>query len=251
MPDLWDELRRTTQSRIGLGRAGNALPTPAELEFRSAHAEARDAVHDALDVDDLLAQLAAAEFTAPPVVTSQATTRDEYLRRPDLGRLLAEPLRTATKAGGLVIVLADGLSARAVTAHAVPLLVELARVMPSPAPHAVVVATQARVALGDQIGESLGADAVLVLIGERPGLSVTDSLGAYLTYAPRTGRSDAERNCVSNIHPPDGLGYPRAARAIAGLLAAALEAGESGVRIKDRSDHALPAAGGGLDALPS
>lgn len=250
MPDLWDELRRTTQARIGLGRAGNALPTPAELEFRSAHAEARDAVHDALDVDDLLAQLAAAEVAAPPVVTSQASSRDEYLRRPDLGRLLAEPLQPATEAGGLVIVLADGLSARAVTAHAVPLLTELARVMPAPAPPTVVVATQARVALGDQIGESLGADAVLVLIGERPGLSVTDSLGAYLTYAPRTGRSDAERNCVSNIHPPDGLGYPRAARAIAGLLAAALEAGESGVRIKDRSDHALP-GGGGLDALPS
>ena len=250
MADLWDELRRTTQARIGLGRAGNALPTPAELEFRSAHAEARDAVHDALDVDDLLAQLATAGFAAPAVVASQASSRDEYLRRPDLGRRLTEPLPPATEAPGLVVVLADGLSAGAVTAHAVPLLAEFVSIAPGHATPAVVVATQARVALGDQIGESLGAAAVLVLIGERPGLSVTDSLGAYLTYAPRTGRSDAERNCVSNIHPPDGLGYPRAARAIAGLLVAALEAGESGVRIKDRSDHALPGPGG-LDALPS
>ncbi|MHA3704938.1 ethanolamine ammonia-lyase subunit EutC [Jatrophihabitans sp. YIM 134969] len=246
MTDLWEQLRRTTQARIGLGRAGNALPTPAELEFRSAHAEARDAVHDTLDVDDLARQVASAGFGDPLVVRSRAATRDEYLRRPDLGRVLAEPLHAAP-VSGLVVVLADGLSARAVSAHAVPLLVELARL--TDPPDAVVVATQARVALGDRIGESLGAAAVLVLIGERPGLSVTDSLGAYLTYAPRAGRHDAERNCVSNIHPPDGLGYPRAARAVAGLLAAAIEAGESGVRIKDRSDHALPA--GGLDALPS
>ena len=250
--DLWAELRRTTQARIGLGRAGNALPTAAELEFRAAHAEARAAVHDALDVDDLVAQVGAAGFARPVVVTSQAATRDEYLRRPDLGRVLAEPLSPAPDArGGLVVVLADGLSARAVSAHAVPLLAEFARVAPDSAPTAVVVATQARVALGDRIGESFKADAVLVLIGERPGLSVTDSLGAYLTYAPRAGRTDAERNCVSNIHPPDGLGYPRAARAIAGLLAAAIVAGESGVRIKDRSDHALPPGAGGLDALPS
>lgn len=249
MADLWEELRRTTQARIGLGRAGNALPTPAELEFRSAHAEARDAVHDALDVDDLVAQLAAAGFDAPLLAASQAGSRDEYLRRPDLGRVLAEPLQPATDVrGGLVVVLADGLSARAVSAHAVPLLVELARQTPDRVLTAVVVATQARVALGDRIGESLDADAVLVLVGERPGLSVTDSLGAYLTYAPRAGRTDAERNCVSNIHPPDGLGYPRAARAITGLLAAAIAAGESGVRIKDRSDHALE-TGPGLDAL--
>ena len=245
--DVWDELRRTTQARIGLGRVGNALPTAAELEFRAAHAEARDAVHDPLDVDDLLAQLAAAGFASPLVVTSQAADRDEYLRRPDLGRVLTEPLQAATT-GGLVVVLADGLSARAVATHAVPLLAEFARSAPEHAPAAVVVATQARVALGDRIGEFLGAHTVLVLIGERPGLSVTDSLGAYLTHAPRAGRTDAERNCVSNIHPPDGMGYPRAARAIAGLLAASIAAGESGVRIKDRSDHALP-AGGGLDAL--
>lgn len=244
--DLWDTLRRSTQARIGLGRVGNALPTAAELEFRAAHAEARDAVHEPLDVDDVARQLDAAGFGKPVVVTSRAAGRDEYLRRPDLGRVLAEPLHQATP-HELVVVLADGLSARAVTAHAVPLLAEFVRVAPASDPPAVVVATQARVALGDRIGESLGATAVLVLIGERPGLSVTDSLGAYLTYAPRAGRTDAERNCVSNIHPPDGLGYPRAARAIAGLLSAAVAAGESGVRIKDRSDHALP--GGSTTAL--
>lgn len=240
MADLWTELRRTTQARIGLGRAGNALPTRAELEFRVAHAAARDAVHDPLDVERLVADLTTTGFTAPLVVTSAARSRDEYLRRPDLGRRLGIPLQGATEAcGGLVVVVADGLSARAVHAHAVPFLQRFVDGSPVPVTH-VVVATQARVALGDHVGAALGAAAVLVLIGERPGLSVADSLGAYLTYDPRPGRTDAERNCVSNIHPPEGLGYERAARAVHGLLAAAVGAGRSGVAVKDRSDHALP-----------
>ncbi len=232
--EFWDGLRRTTQARIGLGRSGNALPTAAELEFRAAHADARDAVHDCLDVVALAQHLQPLGLADPLLVTSRARSREEYLRRPDLGRETAEPILAPAQSADLAVVLADGLSARAVETHAVPLLEALLdQVSSSLAPP--TIATQARVALGDHIGQALGARAVLVLIGERPGLSVNDSLGAYLTYAPRPGRSDAERNCVSNIHPPDGLGYAAAARVIAGLLQASFRLGESGVRVKDRS----------------
>lgn len=245
-PDLWTSLRRTTRARIGLGRAGNAVPTSAELAFRAAHAGARDAVHDALDVDDLRAQVQAADLGDPAVVTSRAVSRAEYLRRPDLGRQLGEDASLRVDDADLAVVLADGLSARAVSAHAVSLLVELRRSLGDRL-GVPVIATNARVALGDPIGEALGARAVLVLVGERPGLSVHDSLGAYLTYAPRIGRHDAERNCVSNVHPPDGLGYEAAARAIAGLVEASFVLGESGVRVKDRSRAAL--TGEAADAL--
>ncbi len=243
---LWSRLRSTTPARIGLGRAGNGLPTAAELPFRSAHAQARDAVHTPLDVPALAGELALLDLGEPVRVASRAVDRAEYLRRPDLGRLLAEPSRRAAAAlrwpavaaerPRLLVVVADGLSARAVSAHTVGLLREL---LPALRPHhriaAPVIASQARVALGDPIGAAAGADCVLVLIGERPGLSVTDSLGAYLTFAPRPGRTDAQRNCVSNIHPPDGLSYAQATRSIAALLAAIVELGESGVRVKDRS----------------
>jgi ethanolamine ammonia-lyase small subunit len=250
MTEFWDALRRTTQARIGLGRAGNALPTSAVLELSAAHSTARDAVHEPLDVDDLAAQLTAAGFAEPARITSRAADRAEYLRRPDLGREPSGPVDCTSvwvqstssepaPPAGLAVVLGDGLSARAVHAHAVPLLTEL-RPLLSLTLGTPVIATQARVALGDHVGAASGARAVLVLIGERPGLSVADSLGAYLTWAPRPGRSDAERNCVSNIHPPDGLAHATAARAIAGLLAAAAELGESGVRVKDRSRAALP-----------
>jgi ethanolamine ammonia-lyase small subunit len=236
---FWDALRRSTQARIGLGRAGNGLPTRAELEFRAAHAAARDAVHDVLDVTALGARLERLGLGTPVVVASCASDRAEYLRRPDLGRTPAGALPAAVDAD-LAVVLADGLSARAVEAHAVPFLEALLAVTQL-RPAAPVIATQARVALGDHVGAALGARAVLVLIGERPGLSVNDSLGVYLTYAPRPGRHDAERNCVSNIHPPDGLGYADAARVVAGLLTASFALGESGVRVKDRSSVALDA----------
>ena len=237
-PDFWDALRRTTQSRIGLGRAGNGLPTKAELEFRAAHAAARDAVHDELDVPGLAAAVQALHLGDPVVVTSQAADRAEYLRRPDLGREPAVELDLAAHGDDLAVVLADGLSARAVSTHAVPFLQALLALITSTVA-VPVIATQARVALGDHIGAALGVRAVLVLIGERPGLSVNDSLGGYLTYAPRPGRLDAERNCVSNIHPPDGLGYADAARVVAGLLEASFALGESGVRVKDRSTAEL------------
>ena len=239
--DFWDALRRTTQSRIGLGRAGNGLPMKAELEFRAAHAAARDAVHDELDVAALSARLKALWLGDPVVVASRAADRAEYLRRPDLGREPATVLDLPAHGDDLGVVFADGLSARAVSTHAVPFLEALLGSITSSVA-VPVIATQARVALGDHIGAALGVRAVLVLIGERPGLSVNDSLGVYLTYAPRPGRHDAERNCVSNIHPPDGLGYADAARVVAGLLTASFTLGESGVRVKDRSKAELGAS---------
>ena len=240
--DFWDALRQTTQARIGLGRAGNGLPTTAELDFRAAHAVARDAVHDELDVAALVSRLKSLWLGDPLAVASRAAGREEYLRRPDLGREPAADLDLPASGDDLAIVLADGLSARAVENHAVPLLEALlgqvsGSMSASVAPP--VIATQARVALGDHIGAAMHVRAVLVLIGERPGLSVNDSLGVYLTYAPRPGRVDSERNCVSNIHPPDGLGYAEAARVVAGLLTASFALGESGVRVKDRSRAAL------------
>jgi ethanolamine ammonia-lyase small subunit len=248
--DPWAALRRATRARIGLGRAGNAQPMAAELAFRVAHAAARDAVHQPLDVDALEESLRDAGLDAPARVSSQARDRSEYLRRPDLGRALdadaEQALAGSVQQPELVVVLADGLSPLAVTEHAAPLLAELlplvaATIASTAVP--LVIATQARVGLGDQIGAALDARAVLVLVGERPGLSASDSLGAYFTYAPRAGRSDAERNCVSNIRPPDGLGYPRAARILADLIRQSFASGASGVALKDRSVPDAP----GLD----
>lgn len=235
--DPWDALRRTTRARIGLGRAGDSVPTTAEFRFRAAHAAARDAVHDELDVGSLAARLKSLWLGDPVVIESRAADRGEYLRRPDRGREPASTDGLAAHGDDLAIVLADGLSAGAVDRHGVPLVETLLGLLgesgTSVAPP--VIAVRARVALGDHVGAALGVRAVLVLIGERPGLSATDSLGAYLTYAPRPGRHDAERNCVSNIRPPDGLGYARAAQVIARLLYAALRAGATGVALKDRS----------------
>jgi ethanolamine ammonia-lyase small subunit len=235
-------LRRFTPARIGLGRAGPALPTREVLAFGLAHARARDAVHAALDVPRLLAELAAAGVSpAPPVVASAASDRATYLVRPDLGRRLA-PGAADRLAGpaALALVFADGLSALAVPRHAPPLVAALrARAPERWASAAVVVATQARVALGDEIGARLGAGLVALLVGERPGLGSPDSLGVYLTFAPRPGRTDAERNCVSNVRPA-GLSYEEAARRVDWLAAAALARALTGVALKDESGPALP-----------
>ncbi|MFF0487939.1 ethanolamine ammonia-lyase subunit EutC [Nocardia sp. NPDC004068] len=236
---FWDELRRTTQARIGLGRAGDALPTARVLEFRAAHAAARDAVHTPLNIDEFTTRTAEVGLGEPTCVRSRATDRSEYLRRPDLGRI---PENTAgqgfsllTRTGADIgIVLADGLSPRALHDHGIPMLTALKAALPQHLRIAPpVIATQARVALGDHIGAALGVTTVLVLIGERPGLSVADSLGIYLTHHPRPGRTDAERNCVSNIHPPEGLAYAVAAEVTAGLVAGARRLGRSGVELKD------------------
>ena len=229
VPDPWSALRAQTPARIALGRAGAALPTRPLLDFGLAHARARDAVHHPLDAQKLKSDLALAGHAAQ-IVHSAAPDRATDLARPDLGRRLrpGEALRGEAE---IVVAVADGLSAIAVQAHAVPLL----RALPERWRNApVVIALQGRVALGDEIGERMRARLVVVLIGERPGLSSPDSLGIYLTYAPRVGRSDAERNCVSNVRP-QGLGFAAAAGKLDWLAAAALARGVSGVALKDES----------------
>ncbi|WP_278261232.1 ethanolamine ammonia-lyase subunit EutC [Nocardia sp. AG03] len=248
--DFWTALRRTTQARIGLGRTGDALPTTDVLTLRTAHAAARDAVHVPLDVEIFTAQIASMGLGTPLTVTSRAADRSEYLRRPDLGRLPADLSGLGNDGADIGVVLADGLSARALTDHAAGLLAALADELADRYTLAPpVVATQARVALGDHIGAALGVRTVLVLIGERPGLSVADSLGVYLTHDPRPGRADAERNCVSNIHPPGGLTYTDAARVVAGLVAGARALGRSGVALKDETRTATPIARADSDTL--
>lgn len=240
---FWDELRKTTQARIGLGRAGNALPTREVLELKAAHAVARDAVHVPLDLPRLTGDIAEVGIGPPAVVTSRAGSREEYLRRPDLGRLPADLSPVADHPADLGFVLADGLSPMALMHHGTALLTELvAQLQNSYSIAAPVIATQARVALGDHIAERGGYRTLIVIIGERPGLSVADSLGIYLTHLPYPGRSDAERNCISNIHPPDGLGYGRAARITASLIAGARQLGRSGVALKDTSLEAPQSA---------
>jgi ethanolamine ammonia-lyase small subunit len=243
-PDPWAALRRHTPARIGLGRSGVALPTAEVLRFAAAHAQARDAVHVPLDVPALSARLADDGWTSL-TVASQAADRDTYLRRPDLGRCLASEDAARLQALGagevdLAVVLGDGLSAQAVPLHAPPLLAALRGALEGDglrwAP--LVIATQARVALADEIGAALQARVVLILLGERPGLSSPDSLGAYLTHAPAVGRSDAERNCVSNIRPA-GLAPAAAAARIAWLLREALRRRTSGVALKDESTTPL------------
>jgi ethanolamine ammonia-lyase small subunit len=171
-------------------------------------------------------------------VHSAAPDRATYLQRPDLGRRLAAGTSLPRADADLAVVIADGLSPRAVQEHAAGVTAALLERLPGWSVSPVVVAHQARVALGDEIGAALGVRAVVVLIGERPGLSAADSLGAYLTWEPRPGRIDAERNCVSNIRPPHGLTYAQAAGTLAALLTAARQLGASGVALKDES--ALP-----------
>ncbi len=236
---MWARLRETTAARIGLARSGASLATAPLLAFRLAHAQARDAVHAALDAARLVADLAPLGHTVR-AVASAAGDRRTYLMRPDLGRRLDPDAaaRLASDAGDhdLVLVIADGLSARAAQDHAPPLLAAALprlqadgwRIAP------VIIAHQARVALGDAIAGALGAHSVAVLIGERPGLSASDSLGAYLTWRPGPRTSDAERNCISNIRPA-GMGYEDAAFRLAYLLRQMRTQRLSGVRLKDDS----------------
>ncbi|MDQ2772424.1 MAG: ethanolamine ammonia-lyase subunit EutC [Bacteroidota bacterium] len=238
-PDPWAGLREFTAARIALGRSGVSVPLRAALDFRLAHAHARDAVYSTLDTELLQAALAALNLPLL-LVHSRAQNRSEYLQRPDLGRQLdeASAARLAAEAADcdLAIVLADGLSATAVNAHAAPLLQLLLPALQAAGLRLgpVVLAEQARVALGDEVGHRLRARLVLVLIGERPGLSAPDSLGAYLTFAPRPGLTDEARNCVSNIRPA-GLPYPAAADRLAYLLLESWRRQLSGVGLKDDS----------------
>ncbi|HEY5126459.1 MAG TPA: ethanolamine ammonia-lyase subunit EutC [Bradyrhizobium sp.] len=239
------DLRDLTPARVGLGRAGASMPTKALLDFTLAHARARDAVHARFDVSAIISGLGDLGLDAFDVC-SRAGNRKDYLRRPDLGRTL-DRVSQHLLAGHhdsscrLAIVIGDGLSPAAVNAHAIQVvrgLVARLAVDGIEIGHAVV-ATGARVALGDEIGALLGARMVVMLIGERPGLSAPDSLGAYLTFAPRPGRSDAERNCVSNIHG-SGLGYEEAAFTIAWLIREGLARQITGVALKDESGERTP-----------
>ena len=250
-PDPWRHLAARTPARVALGRAGASLPTREVLGFALAHAQARDAVHARLDRQLLRSDLSAAGLIEDEhrlvEIESQATDRETYLRRPDLGRRLNEASRAAL-AGmprgpfDLAILIGDGLSATAVARHAPAFLAAFL-------PHVrrlalrlgpICLAGGARVALGDEVGACVGAPAIAVLIGERPGLSAPDSLGVYLTYQPRIGRSDAERNCLSNIRP-GGLSPEVAAFKLAWLVETALTRRLTGVALKDESDAALPA----------
>lgn len=242
------ELARLTPARIALGRSGSSLPMREVLRFGLAHAQARDAVHAPFRPDEVAAELSGLGVETL-MVESAARSREDYLRRPDLGRSLLPESEAALAArrGGfdLAIVVADGLSSTAVQQNAVPfitaLLPFLQRQKLSLAP--LVIASQARVALGDEAAEALGARMVAVLIGERPGLSSPDSLGAYLTFGPRRGLTDAARNCISNIRP-GGLSFQHAAFKLAWLVDQAFSRALTGVDLKDDSDAALEAGEG-------
>jgi ethanolamine ammonia-lyase small subunit len=241
----WARLRQFTPARIGLGRRGSSLPTQALLDFDLAHARARDAVHAGFDAEALAGGLRELGLGDAAIVSSQARDRMEYLLRPDLGRTLSaesrkRPGKMTPGSGRILFVIADGLSAIAPARHAIPLLREFwsgqGRFGAEDGQQVtVVIANHARVALGDEIGEIVGAEVAIVLIGERPGLSSPDSLGVYLTWAPRVGRTDAERNCISNVRP-EGLPYREAAKRLGYLLGEARRLRLSGVGLKDDSE---------------
>lgn len=241
----WQSLRRLTSARIALGRAGSSLPTQEMLEFQLAHARARDAVHLAIDATLLEEQLQERGYEVIHV-QSAANSRYVYLQRPDLGRRL-DPVsavrlqeymqvRQSAARYDAVFVIADGLSALAVHQNSVPLLEHVLIALQRESWHIapIIIAQQGRVALGDEIGHLLGSQLAVVLIGERPGLSSPDSLGIYLTYAPRSGLTDAERNCLSNVRP-EGLDYATAAHRLFYLMTEARRLQISGVALKDNS----------------
>lgn len=240
--DPWQDLRTLTRARIGLGRSGNAQRTTDVLAFQAAHAQARDAVHTALDVDAMKAALGEPCL----VVHSRASDRPTYLRRPDLGRRLAPESLAELKTGDwdVVFVAADGLSSVATAEGAVALYQEMKKRLPDWKIAPLVMALQGRVALGDEIAQAMGARMVVMMIGERPGLSVADSLGVYLTYAPRVGTPDSARNCLSNIHL-HGLKTAPAADKLAWLMKEARSRQITGVALKDDApdEISLPSHG--------
>lgn len=241
LPGPWDALRRLTAARIGLKRSGASLATAPLLEFQLAHARARDAVHEALDEARLQRDLTP---LGVPVLTvaSQAKDRPQFLMRPDLGRqLCAEAERTlAAKKStyDIAFVISDGLSARAAQQHAAPLLADIIPALKDWRIAPLVVVRLGRVGAGDAVAAALNATSVVILLGERPGLTAPDSLGAYLTWQPHPGTTEADRNCVSNIRP-EGVKYADAGRTIVHLLRAMRAGGVSGIALKDDSDRLL------------
>jgi ethanolamine ammonia-lyase small subunit len=240
----WQALRQFTPARIALGRTGHSLPTRELLNFQLAHAQARDAVYSEFDPALLERQLQEKGYSALQA-HSQAADRKTFLQRPDLGRRLSAESRQLLMGyaaqnnppPNLLFVLGDGLSAQAIHRHALAVLHLTARALQlegwTSGP--VVVASQARVALGDEIGQLFGAEQVAILIGERPGLSAADSLGIYLTYRPYVGRLESDRNCISNIRP-EGLDYAAASAGLIELIKRAHLRQYSGLRLRDPSD---------------
>ncbi|WP_249976174.1 ethanolamine ammonia-lyase subunit EutC [Vreelandella olivaria] len=251
----WERLQAFTDARIGLGRAGVSLPTRQLLAFQLAHAQAQDAVHCPLDSDALASQLTnTLSLTVPPLrLHSHALDRAMYLQRPDYGRRLNDDsrarLQTAAMDGqrfDLAVVIVDGLSARAVQQNSAPFLAALYHAIQQDQSDSedvwrlapLTIVEQGRVAVGDEVGDLLNADAVLVMIGERPGLSSPDSLGLYMTWAPEPGLKDDRRNCISNVRPA-GLSSEEAARRLMLLLKEARQRRLSGVQLKDRSEDSV------------
>ena len=250
VPASWATLRQFTRARIALGRAGHSLPTAPHLAFQLAHALARDAVHLPFEAAAVARDLEALGLAVLPL-HSAAPDRATYLQRPDLGRRLSDASRAALGQPGraappggaeqvdVVFMVGDGLSAQAVHQHATPLLAAtLDRLRASGSPWSVgpvALVENARVAVGDEVGAGLGARCVVVLIGERPGLSSPDSLGVYLTWDPQPGLTDARRNCISNVRP-EGLPVVAAAVKLVQLLEGARQLQTSGVALKDDSD---------------
>jgi ethanolamine ammonia-lyase small subunit len=242
--DAWQGLRQYTPARIALGRSGHSLPTRELLAFQLAHAQARDAVFAVYDPALLTQDLEADGYQTIPV-HSRAANRDIFLRQPDLGRRLDDISRQKLEEFAsqkrltydAVFVFGDGLSAQAIHQHALPVLnlvvAELGKENWQIAP--VVVATGSRVALGDEIGQLLGAEQVAIFIGERPGLSAAESLGIYLTYDPFVGRLESDRNCISNIRP-EGLVYEQAVATLVYLMRQAKTRKMTGVQLKDERE---------------
>lgn len=236
---LRSRLRALTSARVGLGLTGVSQQTRDTLEFQSAHAQARDAVHARLDTAALVSTLREISNVDVLRLHSAAADRTIYLQRPDLGRTLDEPSRNLLAgfepaSSDLALVIADGLSALAVERHAPPLIAQLLPQLQGWRLAPLCVVEQGRVAIGDEIGAALGADLAVVFIGERPGLSSPDSLGAYITWQPRPGRTDAERNCISNIRA-EGLNYAQAATQLGYYLTEARRRQLTGVALKEEA----------------
>jgi len=239
MTDPWHSLRRYTQARIAQGRVGCGLPTTALLDFQMAHAAARDAVHQPWDASAFAQSLERLGLTTLQLKTAVAD-RVEYLQRPDKGRCLDAASADLLVAQSyppvdVALLVSNGLSSTALDAHGLPLLTALIDLLQSAGLTLgpICLIPNARVAVADEVGALLNARLSIILIGERPGLSAADSIGAYLTYGPRIGNTDAERNCLSNIRPPAGLSYQAAADKLLYLSSQALLKGYSGVALKD------------------
>lgn len=269
----WHQLRTFTSARIALGRAGSSIPTSELLNFQLDHAKARDAVHCALDIEKLMQELAqshvlnGATSSVAESVCSKASDRLTYLQRPDLGRQLhpscweklTKHLKGRAERYDLAIVIADGLSSTAIQKHALPVTEKLVALLGDDPSHhwtlaPITVVSQGRVAIGDDIGECLNAKMVLILIGERPGLTSPDSMGMYMTWNPKRGAKESSRNCISNVRP-EGLGYQEAAQKAAYLLTESMKLKLSGIGLKDRTiseqDNLLPEESGQSNFLLS